>query len=60
MDTKVNDKSIEVLKQEYESIFEDRHRNMTVNHGKIQNYLVMIIYYMNKGLYKTTMFDYIK
>ena len=31
-----------------------------MNFGKIQKYLVMTIYYTTKGLYKITIFDYIK
>ena len=60
VDPKVNAKLFEVPKQKYESIFEERPQNMTVNCGNIHKYLGMTIYYMTKGLCKTTTFDYIK
>ena len=53
-------KFIQVLKQEYERIFEDWYIKMDVNRGKIQKYLEMTIDYTTKGLCKTMMFDYIK
>ena len=57
VDPMVNEKFIEVLKQEYESIFEDRSGKMTVNRGKIHKYLRMAIDYTTKGLCKTRTFD---
>ena len=60
MDSKVNEKSIEVLKQEYERISEDKPRKMTVNCENIHKYLGINIDRTTKGMCKTTIFDYIK
>ena len=60
MDPKFNDKFVEVLKQEYKSIFEDGPKKMTVNWGNIYKYLGMAIDYTTKGLCKPTIFYYTK
>ena len=60
MDPKANEKFVEVLKQEYDSIFKDKSRKMTVNYGKINKYLGMTIDYTTKSLCNNTMFDYTK
>ena len=60
LDPKVNYKFIELLKQEYDSILEDRYGKMTLNCGKIRKYLEITIDYTTKGLRKITMFDCIK
>ena len=60
VDPKVNDKFIELLIQDYYSIFEDRYGKITVNCRKIRKYLEITINYTTKGLYKITMFCYIK
>ena len=39
VDTKVNDDLIKILKEEYESIFEDGTGKMTVNRGKVHCHL---------------------
>ena len=39
VDTKVNDYLIKILKEEYESIFEDGSGKMTVSQGKFTNTL---------------------
>ena len=60
VDTKVNDDLIKILKEEYESIFEDGSGKMTVNRGKVHKYLGMTLDYTTKGLCKVTMLDYIE
>jgi hypothetical protein len=57
--TKVVDRMIEYLRQEYESIFEDRSREMTVSRGKIHTYLGMTLDYTIRGQVKITMFNYV-
>ena len=57
---KVNKKFIEVLKQEYEIILEDRYGKMTLNRRKIHKYLGMNTDYTTKDLFKIKMFDYIE
>jgi hypothetical protein len=56
---KLMDTMIEYLRQEYESIFEDRTGAMTVSRGKIHKYLGMTLDYTVRGQVKITMFDYI-
>jgi hypothetical protein len=56
--TKVMDSMIEYLRQEYETIFEDRSGAMTVIRGKIYKYLGMTLDYTTRGQVKITMFDY--
>ncbi len=59
VDPEVNTKLIEVLKQEYESIFEDGSGEMTVHRGKVHKYLGMTLDFTNPGQCKVSMFDYI-
>jgi Reverse transcriptase (RNA-dependent DNA polymerase) len=59
VDPKVNDAFIEVLREQYESIFEDGTGQMKVSRGKIHKYLGMTIDFTVKGQCKVTMFDYI-
>jgi hypothetical protein len=56
---KVMDTMIEYLREEYESIFEDRTGAMTVRRGKIHKYLGMTLDYTVCGQVKITMFDYV-
>jgi hypothetical protein len=56
--TKVMDSMIKYLRHEYESIFEDGSRAMTVSRGKIHKYLGMTLDYTICGQVKITMFDY--
>ena len=56
VDPKVDDKFVEDMKQEYESIFKDGSGNMTVNRDKIYKHLEMTIDYTNKGFCKIAMF----
>jgi hypothetical protein len=55
--TKVMDRMIEYLRQEYESIFEEGSGAMTLSRGKIHNYLGMTLDYTVRGQFKITMFD---
>jgi hypothetical protein len=55
----VMDRMIGYLPQEYESIFEDGSRSMTVSQGKIHKYLGMTLDYSVPGQVKITMIDYI-
>jgi hypothetical protein len=50
---------IEYLREEYESIFDDGTRAMTVSRGKIHKYLGMTLDYTIRGQVKSTMFDYV-
>jgi hypothetical protein len=50
---------IEYIRQEYESIFEDGSRAMTVSRGKIHKYLGMTLDYTVRDQVKITMFDYV-
>ena len=56
---KVVGNTITCLKQEYESIFEDGSVEMTVQRGKIQNYLGMTLIYTEGVTVKVSMIDYI-
>jgi hypothetical protein len=58
--TKVMDRMIEHLRQEYERIFEDGSGAMTVSRGKVHKYLGMTLDYTVRGQVKITMFDYIE
>ena len=60
VDTKFNDDLIKILKEEYESIFEDGSGKMTVSRGKVHKYLGMTLDYTTKGLCKVTRLDYIE
>jgi hypothetical protein len=55
--TKVMNSMIEYLRQEYESIFGDGSRAMTVSRGKIHKYLGMMLGYTVRGQVKITIFD---
>ena len=59
-DTKVNDEFIEVLRLEYESIFEDGSGQMTVSRGKVHTYLGMTLDFTTPGQCKISMFDYVE
>jgi hypothetical protein len=58
--SKVMDTTIEWLRTEYESIFEDGSGAMTVHRGKVLKYLGMTLDYRVKGQVKISMFDYIE
>ena len=60
VDKKFNGDLIKILKEEYESIFEDGSAKMTASRGKVHKYLRMTLYYTTKGLCKVTMLDYIE
>jgi hypothetical protein len=51
--------TIEYLSEEYESIFEDRTRAMTMSRGKRNKYLGTTLDYTVHGQVKIFMFDYI-
>ena len=57
VDQKVNDKLIKSLKQECESVFEDRTGKMTVNRVKKNKYLGMSLNYSEEGDCQITMFE---
>jgi hypothetical protein len=57
--TKVMDRMIEYLRQEYDSIFEDGSGAMTVSRGKVHKYLGMTLDYTACGQVKITMFNYV-
>jgi hypothetical protein len=50
---------IEYLHQEYDSIFEDGSRAMTVRRGKVHKYLDTTLDYTVRGEVKITMLDYV-
>jgi hypothetical protein len=54
-----NDKMIEWLRIEYESIFEDGSGKMTVSRGNIHKYLGMTLDFTTRRQVKITMFDYV-
>jgi hypothetical protein len=56
---KFMDQIIEYLRQECESIFEDRSGAMTVSRGKIHKYLGMTLDYSVLGQIKITMLEYV-
>jgi hypothetical protein len=60
VDSKVQDEFIQVLRDEYESIFEDGSGKMTVSRGKVHTYLGMTLDYTTPGQVKVSMFDYVK
>ena len=53
------DRMIEYLRKEYESIFEVRSGKMTVNRGKVHEYLGMTIDFSEPGQAKITMLNYV-
>ena len=57
VDPKFNDKLIKSLKQEYESIFEDRTVKITVNRGKKNKYLGTTLDYSKEEACQITMFE---
>ena len=57
---KVVENTIKWLKQEYESIFEDRSGYMTVHRYKINSYIGMTPDYNEGGTVKISMIDYIR
>ena len=57
--SKVMDDTIEWLRSEYESIFEDGSGAMTVHRGKVLKYLGMTLDYSVKGQVQISMIDYI-
>ena len=59
-DSKVNDSFIDVLRQEYESIFEDGSGKMKVSRGQVHKYLGMTLDFRTKGQCKVSMFDYVE
>jgi hypothetical protein len=58
-DPKVLDETIEWLRQDYESIFEDGSGKMKVSRGKVHKYLGMTLDYSTPGECKITMIDYV-
>ena len=60
LDSKVNDSFIDVLRQEYESIFEDGSGKMKVSRGQVHKYLGMTLDFRKKGQCIVSMFDYIE
>jgi hypothetical protein len=56
---KVMDETIEWLRQEYESIFEDGSGKMVVSRGKVHKYLGMTLDYRIRGQVRISMVDYI-
>jgi hypothetical protein len=55
----VIDETIDWLREEYESIFEDGSGAMKVHRGKVHKYLGMTLDFSNKGQCVVTMFDYL-
>jgi hypothetical protein len=60
METKVNDEFIEILREEYESIFEDGSGKMIVNRGKKHTYLGMQLDFTVPGQVSVSMLDYVR
>ena len=58
--SKINNKTVKWLRQEYESIFEDGTGEMTVNRGKIHEYLGMKLDFSSPGRVKISQFEYIE
>ena len=56
----VLDKTIEWLRNEYESIFEDGSGKMKVNRGKIHKYLGMTLDFSTRRQLRISMVDYVK
>ena len=57
--SKFNNRIIKWLRQEYESIFEDRSGNMAVSRGKVHKYLGMTLDYTVRGQVQITMIDFL-
>ena len=57
---KTNDEFIEVIRDEYETIFKDGSGKMTVRRGKKHKYLGMDLYFTMKGEVKVKMAYYTK
>jgi hypothetical protein len=60
VDPKVNDAFIEVLREEYESIFEDGSGKMTISRGKKHTYLGMLLDYTVPGEVSISMLGFIQ
>ena len=54
-----NDRFIETLREEYESVFEDGSGNLKVQRGKVLKYLGMTLDFTTAGQVKVSMFDYV-
>ena len=57
---KVVDETIEWLRKDYQSIFEDGSGKMKINCGKVHKYLGMTLDFTDKGTVKISMVDYVK
>ena len=55
-----NDRMIKWLRQEYESIFKDGSRKMTVSRGKVYEYLVITLDYTVHSQVRIMMLSYIE
>ena len=60
VESKVLDDTIEWLRRDYESIFEDGSGKMKVSHGLKHKYLGMDLDYSTKGQYTITLFGYVR
>ena len=60
VDSKVLDDTIEWLRRDYESIFEDGSGRMKVSRGRKHKYLGMDLDFSARGLCKITMFGYVE
>ena len=58
IDTKLNKSFIAVLREEYQTIFEDGSSTMQVKCGKVHKYLGMKLYYSAVSQLKITLLDY--
>jgi hypothetical protein len=56
----VVDQTIEWLRKEYESVFEDGTGKMKVSRGKVHKYLGMTLDFNTKGMVKISMIDYVR
>jgi len=59
VDSKVLDDTIEWLRDEFESVFEDGSGKMKVHRGKVLKYLGMTLDFSKKKKVKVSMFDYV-
>jgi hypothetical protein len=57
--TKVVDESIDWLRANYESIFEDGSGDMKVHRGKVHKYLEISLDFSHKGQCRVTLYDYL-